>query len=648
MHVTVSHHQRPLVELGNEPALLIEGASAGQNSSLNARWLIGTILTGVTSFTLMGGALLVALDGHHSISRANLTNQDSLAAELQSADAGKGDIASFDEDSTSNRRRISVNTVNRKGGRDFITKQPYAVVAADLLQAKLEHFEQEIPEFDPVAMYQGEVSGPSIIASDAVYGADIEGDLSISQKDFPTDLMGYATDNQHFTDHDILDQVKTAARFMSENATDIVSTPKYSLKDYSFSNIAQQDMENLQVRITQENVSFQPKTDFTQTSERVEERFMPVAEEAVFLDMLLDNEATEAEAKAILEAFSQSYQIAELEEGQVLRFGLSPQEDGGSKLIRVSLYDYQDHIATVARTDEGGFIASAAPTDEAIPDAFAVAEGGVNDGPTPTYYTSLYETALQNEIPREVVEELIRIYSFDLDYNATVKPGDKFNVIYSLNNKQTAAGIPEILYTSVLANGREHIFYRFRSPDDGQVDFYDRTGKSAKKFLLRKPITAGRFTSGYGMRRHPIRRTRTLHTGVDWAAPRGTPILAAGNGTIKKAGWGGGYGKRVILSHANGYETTYNHMVRIAEGLKAGQQVFQGQVIGYVGTTGLSTGNHLHYEVKVNGRFVNPLKIKLPKGRTLDGTLLTAFERERDRIDALREKKPDAQVVSGL
>ncbi|MDN3720905.1 M23 family metallopeptidase [Roseibium salinum] len=174
------------------------------------------------------------------------------------------------------------------------------------------------------------------------------------------------------------------------------------------------------------------------------------------------------------------------------------------------------------------------------------------------------------------------------------------------------------------------------------TDFYDESGQSAKKFLIRKPLNGGKFRSGFGMRRHPIHGYTKMHRGVDWAAPRGTPIMAAGSATVEKAGWSSGYGRRVELRHTNGYTTTYNHMTGFANGIHEGARVSQGQVIGYVGSTGLSTGPHLHYEVLVNGRYMDPMRIKLPKGRTLDGEMRATFEAERYRIDTLldRARKP--------
>ena len=178
------------------------------------------------------------------------------------------------------------------------------------------------------------------------------------------------------------------------------------------------------------------------------------------------------------------------------------------------------------------------------------------------------------------------------------------------------------------------------------VDYYDESGKSAKKFLVRKPVNNAIMRSGFGGRRHPILGYVKMHTGVDWATPYGTPIFASGNGVVEKVGWEGGYGKYVRLKHNNGYETAYGHMSAFAKGIEPGKRVRQGQVIGFVGSTGMSTGAHVHYEILVNGRFVDPMRVKLPRGRSLEGPLLASFEKERDRLDAQMNNRGNGARVS--
>ncbi len=197
--------------------------------------------------------------------------------------------------------------------------------------------------------------------------------------------------------------------------------------------------------------------------------------------------------------------------------------------------------------------------------------------------------------------------------------------------------MPEVLYAALTVGGETRRVYRYQG-EDGSVDYFDELGRSLKKFLLRKPIADGIMRSGFGSRRHPILGYTKMHTGVDWANRIGTPIVSSGNGTVIKAEWESGYGRRIEVQHANGYVTAYSHQSRFANGIYPGAKVRQGQVIGYLGNTGLSTGPHLHYEVIVNGHFVDPMKIRVPRGRELDGRVLAEFKRQREQVDDLLQR----------
>ncbi|MCR4282604.1 MAG: M23 family metallopeptidase, partial [Bauldia sp.] len=257
-------------------------------------------------------------------------------------------------------------------------------------------------------------------------------------------------------------------------------------------------------------------------------------------------------------------------------------------------------------------------------------------GRPPKVYDALYQTALEQQIPVPLIEQLIRVFAFDVDFQTRVGPGDSIEVFHSMPDPGDAdATEPEILFASLTLGGVAKRFYRFRTADDSVVDFYDDEGKSAKKFLMRKPMTVGLLRSGFGSRIHPVLGYRRMHAGVDYAAPKGTPILAAGNGVVEKAGPSSGYGNLTLVRHTNGYETAYGHQSAFAKGIVPGARVRQGQIIGYVGSTGLSTGPHLHFEIRVNGQPVDPLRIRLPRGRVLEGDYLIAFEHERQRIDDL-------------
>jgi murein DD-endopeptidase MepM/ murein hydrolase activator NlpD len=289
--------------------------------------------------------------------------------------------------------------------------------------------------------------------------------------------------------------------------------------------------------------------------------------------------------------------------------------------------------AVVALSDMGRYVAvDVASMNTVVSES---ADDDDDDGKGMRLYQSIYETALRNNIPRPVIETLIRIYSYDVDFQHKAQPGDSFDVLYGAEDDSSAEAKNDVMYAELTTGGETRKYYRFQTPDDGIVDYYDDTGKSAKKFLVRKPVAAGIMRSGYGARNHPLLGYFKMHTGVDWAAPLGTAIYASGNGTIDKVGWESGYGKYIRIRHANGYETAYGHMTAFARSTQPGARVRQGQVIGYVGSTGLSTGPHVHYEILVNGRFVDPLRVRLPRGRVLDGPLLGGFDKERDWIASI-------------
>jgi murein DD-endopeptidase MepM/ murein hydrolase activator NlpD len=232
----------------------------------------------------------------------------------------------------------------------------------------------------------------------------------------------------------------------------------------------------------------------------------------------------------------------------------------------------------------------------------------------------------------------------DVDYQARVHPADRIQVFFSNPDENDAAtDESELLFVSATFGGNTRSFYRFQM-DDGTVDYFNEEGRSSRPFLLRKAVPNGQFRSGFGMRRHPILHYSRMHTGVDWAAPSGTPIIAAGDGIVEKAGWDSGYGRQTVIRHANGYESSYNHQSAFAQGIVPGVHVRQGQVIGYVGASGLATGPHLHYELIVNGTKVDPMRVRLPNSKVLKGPELEEFQRERTRIDELLEEEADGSL----
>ena len=252
---------------------------------------------------------------------------------------------------------------------------------------------------------------------------------------------------------------------------------------------------------------------------------------------------------------------------------------------------------------------------------------------------SLYKAATDEKIPANIIIEFARIYGFQVDFQRDIRKQDKFQIMYEifLNDKNEIIETGEILFANLKLSGQNNELYYFDK--EGSEGHYDKNGKSVKKALMKTPINGARLSSPFGMRKHPIDGYNKMHRGTDFAAPTGTPIMASGDGVVKKAGWCGGGGNCVKIRHNSTYQTVYAHMSKFARGIKAGVRVKQGQTIGYVGSTGKSTGPHLHYEVIVNGKKVNSQKLKLPSGKILKGKERKLFETNKIKLDVLKSEK---------
>ena len=252
---------------------------------------------------------------------------------------------------------------------------------------------------------------------------------------------------------------------------------------------------------------------------------------------------------------------------------------------------------------------------------------------------SLYKAATDQQIPANIIIEFAGIYGFQVDFQRDIRKNDKFQIMYEifLNEKNVIVETGEILYSNLKLSGLDNDLYYFDHKES--EGHYDKNGKSVKKALMKTPINGARLSSPFGMRKHPIDGYNKMHRGTDFAAPMGTPIMASGDGVIKKAGWCGGGGNCVKIKHNSTYQTVYAHMSKFARGIKPGVRVKQGQTIGYVGSTGKSTGPHLHYEVIVNGKKVNSQKLKLPSGKILKGKERKLFETKKIKLDVLKSEK---------
>lgn len=358
-------------------------------------------------------------------------------------------------------------------------------------------------------------------------------------------------------------------------------------------------------------------------------------------DRLVALGATKAAARALAEAVEPVFPTSLIKPGQAFVVTLDKQPDfyGNDVIypVRLSFSPGPKEEIVVEADIDGTFEARL--------------QGGTENGrsrylSSPHYLakgkieSSLYGTAADEGVPAYIIAEMMQVFSFDVDFQRQIHPGDQFEAFYGdpLSGSSTKRNV--LHYATLDLSGKTKTYYRFTTPDDGVTAYYDETGQSANKFLMRTPVSGARMTSSYGMRRHPLLGYTRMHSGVDFGLPTGSPIKAAGSGTVTQAGRSGGYGITVRIKHQKGYETLYAHMSRIASGIKAGTQVNQGQVIGYVGATGQATGPHLHYEIRVKGKPVNPMEVKAAGGRQLSGDMLAAFEAHKQKLVAMMRNAP--------
>jgi murein DD-endopeptidase MepM/ murein hydrolase activator NlpD len=633
------------IDLGNEPPLSVDGETNGlvDRRRVSVHWFSGTILTGFCGAALMGGAVFASLDGETNFAtvpeRIEAALRGSVAAVGDRLGVRKGDKLPPVIEPNVVRQIIRVSTTSQVGNREVVRVRPFVRVAGNLSMT-LTELSADIPPFNPQKMLAESGAPETATAENA---AEPDAEVSFVTRDLGPILPRVRIAATVPLD-DVMQRVREAANWTAPTRTASTS-PELGAGPLKLAYAAEGNPADhyagFEARIVPENITFLPKTAKQTTGgNNWNERVIPAKKGDTVESILTDVGATPDEIKAIAKALGP--RVGALKDGMKLRVLLAATPSGQRlQPIRVIVANDNAVESVVALSDLGKYVAVDARnlnTDVADADE-------EDDGSGVRLYHSIYETALRNHLPRQVIEDLIRLYSYDIDFQRKVQPGDSFEVLFAGEEETPGAeGKADVMYASLTVAGDIKKFYRFQTTDDGVVDYYDEGGKSAKKFLVRKPLGAGILRSGFGFRRHPILGATKMHTGVDWSAPSGTPIYASGNGIVEKVGWESGYGKYVRLRHANGYETAYGHMTAYARGIDEGVRVRQGQVIGFVGSTGLSTGAHLHYEIMVNGRFVDPMRIRLPRGRVLDGPMLIDFVQERDRLDGMMTR-PAARMA---
>jgi len=362
---------------------------------------------------------------------------------------------------------------------------------------------------------------------------------------------------------------------------------------------------------------------------------------ATLMQILVDAGVGRAEAHDAVNALRSVYDPRRLRAGQaVTLIQLAELSTGNpSGLVGMRIDKTFDREAGIGRLADGSF--GSFEIEKKLESRQARGKG--------TIRSSLFGDGVDSGVPPPVMIELIQLFSYDVDFQREIQEGDGFDLVFErmVAHDGTVVHDGAIRFAELTLGGKPIRLYRFEKRN-GEVDYFDPTGQSARKALLRTPIDGARISSGYGMRRHPILGYSKMHRGVDFAAPTGTPIRAAGNGRIDYAGARGTYGNYIRIQHNSNIATAYAHMSRLAGGMSKGTRVKQGQIIGYVGTTGRSTGPHLHYEVLRDNRQINPKELRLPSGEQLRGAELERFKRVRDAIEQERDSIPlPSQVARG-
>jgi murein DD-endopeptidase MepM/ murein hydrolase activator NlpD len=625
------------------PVYLCETGPDG--ASCRLKWLASTCLAGMVGVCLIGVAIYASMnmaDGSgmmSSIKRASLAalqpmRTATLANDGQSANGQKEDRIQMTAAGFATRHVIHDTVIERQGSREFITIKPYLRMIAGLA-TELPPDADQLPPFNPFKLYS---DSTPVGAGEA--SPDAPQAVSVNVVDVPGGVVPQSDGVELRADEVSQIIAEAAENFAyaeaSADATGSIGDGQPHLLQAAYR------ADDLGPHTTVIHKS-EGDTDVADDEDDFNDDLLAGAETKTIavgrgdtLQSLFTKVETEpSEAQTIIEALASIFQAQDLKSGQEIRFSLvpAPSDTGAMEPVKVSIYGKGgDHLATAQRNRQGDFVATAEGNQLKAPQATTRA----------TLYTSFYHAALAQHIPAETIVKLLRVHSYDVDFKQKVKPGDTFEAFFDGGNDSE---VGELLYTAMTIDGQQRKFYRFRTPDD-VVDYYDDQGNSAKKFLMRNPVKGGRYTSGFGDRRHPLLGIMRMHTGVDWAAPAGTPILAAGDGTVELVGGKGGYGNYVRIRHANGYSTAYGHMSRYAEGVAPGVTVKQGQIIGYVGSTGLSTGPHCHFEVLVNNNFVNPMTIAVPRGLQLTGRQLAEFQKERNRIETLMQMDPVTNRVA--
>jgi len=533
---------------------------------------------------------------------------------------------------TSTRFIIHETLKQRRNGREYIYAKPYVRIVSRLAPVPA-NYSDVIPPFNPLKLY---ADAKPVASNDEEEAGAARTDVAVRVVEL---LGGFlpGEDGQELDAAEVDDLVQRARVDEEDQAEAAAHAAAEAEAPMGAEAPAPAAEPNTSVLVKTVEEHEDPSDDV----EGQQVRVVKVGGRDTLAKILATTGAQSWIARELLASAETIFPEGSLKPGQEVHITLVPSLDDPSKMepSRLSVFgDGHEHLLTVARSAGGDFIASATPPQQDVLTSVTASE----TANTSTLYASLYHAGLVQQVPPNTIQQIFRVHASETDFRRRLRADDSAEYFFDLKQENGTDGPPgELLYTAITTGGLTSSYFRFRS-SDGIVDYYDKEGNNSRKFLMRRPIRGDdlRLSSGFGVRYHPLLGIRKMHTGVDWAAPVGTPILAAGTGTVEEARHKSYNGNYVRIRHANGYQTAYSHMSRIAAGMQPGLKIRQGQIIGYVGSTGLSSGPHLHYEVLINTRFVDPLSIQVPRERKLAGRDLAEYQRERARIEELMRRAP--------
>ena len=618
------------------------------------RWLISTCLAGMVGaisifVVIYGSADQREAKGGFLPALTQIGEADLSASGVPFPRANKGlkwaapksDRLQITSGAVTVRYLINESLKQRRAGREYIRAKPYVRIVGRLAPVPSD-YEELIPTFNPLKLYA--VNNTANGAEESESSAVDDGRVAVNVVELLGGILP-AEDGEELDDSEIAQHVARAKEAEAEKVrAGAEAEANQSVTESEADALASEEAADaVPPNTTVLTKPSQDADDALADLEGSETLVVKVGEKDTLRKILVRAGADSWQARGMVEAARNIFPESRLSAGQEVRITLVPsltQKDHKEPARFSVLSSGHDHLVSVMRNAAGEFVAS---KSSSIEQEIAKAALGDSDrAASSSVYASMYYAGLLQHIPPDMIMTIMKIHASETDFRRRLRPGDAVELFFDMRDDPSAEAPPgELLYTAITSGSDTYRFYRFRTAD-GLVDYYDEHGNNSRKFLMRRPVRGEnvRLTSGFGPRFHPLLNERRMHQGVDWATSPGTPVLAAGSGVVEEAGRKGQYGNYIRIRHPNGYHTAYGHMLRFRKGITRSVKVRQGEIIGYVGSTGLASGPHLHFEVLINNRRVDPLKIQVPRERELKGQQLAEFQKERARIDDLRHLAP--------